>query len=187
MKDKVRKDLIDQRKKHTKTEVLKKSNSIKTKLFELEEFKQASTILFYVSYGNEVSTHEMIKECLKKKKNVIVPISNVEDKILILSKLEKWQDLEVGSYNILEPKIDKIIEVSIDEIDLVIVPGVGFDKHGCRIGHGSGYYDGLLKDSTNALHLGLAFEFQIVEEIPIEKHDIPVDKIITEERIIDCF
>ena len=187
MKDKIRKDLIQIRKKMPKKEVLEKSKQIKKRLFEMDEFKNASSILFYISYGNEVFTHDMIKECLKNKKNVIVPITDVDNRKLILSKLENWNALTKGAYNILEPKEEKIKEVSIFDIDLIIAPGVGFDEQGCRIGHGVGYYDALLRDSTNALHISLAFENQIVEEVPIESHDMPVDRIVTEDRIIDCF
>jgi 5-formyltetrahydrofolate cyclo-ligase len=127
----------------------------------------------------------MIKDCLANKKNVIVPITDKKNKRLILSKLEKWDDLSPGVYNILEPRKEKIKEASIDEIDLIIVPGVGFDEKGNRIGHGIGFYDKLLKDSKSKF-IGLAFEFQVIKNIPIEKHDIKMDKIVTEKRIIIC-
>ncbi len=83
----------------------------------------------------------------------------------------------------LNQKKEKIKEISIDELDLIIVPGVGYDEQGNRIGHGKGYYDNLLKNSI-ALTIGLAFEFQIIKKIPIEKHDVTINKILTEERII---
>ena len=185
MKDKIRKELIKIRKNLSKKVVLEKSNQIKKRLFEMSEFKQSSTILFYVSYDNEVYTHEMIKECMSIGKKVIVPFSNKKNRQLILSKLGNWNDLETGSYGILEPRKEKIEEVSINDIDLIIVPGVGFDERGHRIGHGKGYYDNLLKISKKALHVGLAFESQIVKKIPVESHDLPVDIIVTEERIID--
>lgn len=186
MKDVIRKELIEKRKKMSKKEVLEKSKQIKKLLFEIDEFKKASTILFYVSYGNEVYTHDMVKECLSNRKKVVVPFTDKENRRLILSKLGSWSDLAKGAYNILEPKKEKIDEVSIFDIDLIIVPGVGFDEHGCRMGHGVGYYDDLLKDSTNMVHIGLAFEKQIVDRIPTEKHDASMDKIITEKRIIEC-
>jgi len=186
MKDVIRKELIEKRKKMSKKEVLEKSKQVKKRLFEIDEFKKASTILFYVSYGNEVYTHDMVKECLSNGKKVVVPVTDIDNRKLILSKLRSWDDLAKGAYNILEPKKEKIDEVSIFDIDLIIVPGVGFDEHGCRMGHGVGYYDDLLKDSTNMVHVGLAFEKQIVDGIPTESHDTPVDKIVTEERVIDC-
>jgi len=186
MKDKLRKKLIDIRKNLSQKEILENSNKIKEKLFNLKEFNQGHVILFYVSYDNEVYTHEMIKESQKLGKNIVVPVSDKKNKRLILSKLENWYDLKQGAYGILEPFGEKINEVSIDEIDLIIVPGVGFDEHGHRIGHGKGYYDKLLENSKT-LNIGLAFEFQIVENVPTEKHDIPLNKIVTEGRIINCF
>ena len=184
MKDEVRKILINQRNNLTKKEILEKSKIIKKRLFQLKEFKLADTILFYVSYGNEVYTHEMIKECIFEK-NIIVPVTDKLKRRLIISKLDNWDDLAVGSYNILEPKKEKIKQISIEDVDLIIVPGVGFDIKGNRLGHGYGYYDNLLNNSKS-LKIALAFMFQIVENIPTEKHDMPLDKIVTEKRIIDC-
>ena len=186
MKQELRRTLLKMREKLPKKEFFEKSKSIKNKLFEMNEFKEADYILFYVSYDNEVYTHDMIKECISYKKKIIVPISNKQNRSLILSKLDDWSNLEPGFYGILEPRKDKIKEIPIDDIDLIIVPGVGFDEKGNRIGHGKGYYDNLLRNSKDAMHIGLAFEFQIVEAIPAEKHDISVDRIITEKRIIAC-
>ncbi len=186
MKNKLRKELIYKRKNLPKKEVLEKSDQIKKRLYETSEFKNSSTILFYVSYDNEVFTHDMIKECLSIGKEVVVPFSDKENRRLILSKLDGWDELKQGSYGILESVKENIKKIDIDKIDIIIFPGVGFDEEGRRIGHGKGYYDALLKKSVNALHIGLAFEIQIVKKVPIESHDIPVDKIITEKRIIDC-
>jgi 5-formyltetrahydrofolate cyclo-ligase len=185
MKEEVRKELIKLRKNLSKNEILENSEKIKNRLFKMTEFRESSTILFYVSYDNEVYTHKMIKESITIKKNVVVPLTDKKNKILILSKLDSWDDLGPGAYNILEPKKEKIKEISVNELDLIIVPGVGFDNHGHRIGHGKGYYDNLLKNFEK-LTIGLAFEFQIIKNIPIEKHDIPIDKIVTEKRLIDC-
>ncbi len=185
MKQEVRKKLLMLRKNLSKNEVLEKSEKIKYRLFKMSEFTQASTILFYVSYDNEVYTYEMIKESIANKKKVVVPFTDIANKRIVPSKLDNWDDLKPGAYNILELNKEKIKEISISELDLIIVPGVGFDKHGHRIGHGKGYYDNLLKNSEK-LTIGLAFEFQIIENIPIEKHDVSIKKIVTEKRVIYC-
>jgi 5-formyltetrahydrofolate cyclo-ligase len=182
MKEKLRKEIKEKRRKQTKEENRKKSKEIKEKLFGLKEFKEAETILFYISYDGEVFTHDMILESFYKK-NIIVPISNKEDSSLTLSHLKSWEELSIGSYGILEPRIEKIRKTNPDEIDLFIVPGVGFDESGNRLGHGKGYYDRLLK-AANAPIVGLCFEFQIVDKIPTNKNDVPVDILITEKRII---
>lgn len=186
MKKRIRKELVEKRKKLSKKEIFEKSKKIKEKLFEIKEFKQASTILFYVSYGSEVYTHDMIKECISKNVKVIVPVSIKKTRSLILSELKSWNDLETGAYGILEPKKDKIKEISLDKIDVIVVPGVGFDICGCRIGHGKGYYDNLLKIAKKALFVGLSFEIQIVDEIPTNSYDLPVHIIVTENRLIYC-
>jgi len=187
MKDELRKIVKEKRNRLQKIDVLTKSSQIKKRVFDLKEFKQAKTVLFYVSYDNEVYTHDMIKESISKGKRIVVPISDKENKRLILSEFDEWNNLEVGSYGILEPRKDKIKEISVDKVDLIIVPGVGFDEKGRRIGHGKGYYDNLLRKSTKALHIGLAFELQIVDHVPTEEHDVPLDRIVTEKRVINCF
>ena len=185
MKNKTRERLLENRKKMSKNDVLEKSELIKKRFFALQEFKEAENIAFYVSYDNEVYTHDMIKESMAKKKNVFVPYVDKKNRDLILSKLKNWGDLQVGAYNVLEPKKECIQEAFVENVDIVVVPGVGFDVKGNRIGHGRGYYDRFLNGST-AERVGLAFEFQIVDRIPVDDHDEPVDKIITERRTIDC-
>jgi 5-formyltetrahydrofolate cyclo-ligase len=184
-KDDIRKELKKKREGLPYDEVIKKSRIIKERLYSLDDYKESIIILFYVSYDNEVSTHDMIKETLKKGKRVIVPFID-EDRSMLLSELRRWSELTLGAYNILQPKREYLRVVDPDEIDLIIVPGIGFDMHGNRIGHGFGYYDDLLKKTKKAKKYGLAFESQIIDLVPCEKHDVKVDRIITEERVIEC-
>lgn len=184
MKDRLRKSIEKKRNTLSTSEVLEKSSRIKKRVFEMDLFRDAQTILFYVSYGNEVYTHDMIKESISLGKTVVVPKSVTKNNALILSRLTDWNNLEVGVYNILEPKQESIEQVDVESIDLIIVPGVVFDESGNRIGHGKGYYDRLLNDSRNIPSVGLAFEFQIVENIKSEQHDEKIDIVITEDRIV---
>ena len=186
MKDLLRRQLIKKRKNTLHTEIFEKSELIENHLFLTDEFRNSKNILFYISYNNEVNTHSMIKKSMAIKKNIIVPISDKKNEELIITLLDKWEDLSIGNYNILEPNynIEKLFP--LDKIDLIIVPGIGFDIKGNRIGHGMGYYDKLLQKSNHSINIGLAFEFQIISHIQIQKHDIPLDKIITEKRIINC-
>jgi 5-formyltetrahydrofolate cyclo-ligase len=186
MKKKIRQELLIKRNKLSIFDIKNKSKIIQNKLFEIPEYKKANTILFYISYKKEVDTHDMIKKSILIGKNVIVPISDTKNKKLILSKLNNWENLGISTYNILEPKEEYINETSIENIDLIIVPGIGFDIQGYRIGHGLGYFDKLLNKSIKSNIIGIAFEQQIIKKIPIEKHDISVEKIITEKRIINC-
>ncbi len=186
MKKQLREQIVKRRKSLTCPEVLKKSYLIQRRLFTTSWYQNASCILFYVSYNNEVNTHDMIKETIRKEKKVIVPKTDIEKRTLVLSKLESWDDLCPGSYSILEPMDHCLRHTALSSIDLCIIPGVVFDCEGNRIGHGGGYYDRLLQNKCHAHRIGLAYEFQIVKTIPSEPHDIKVEKIITEERTIDC-
>ena len=152
----------------------------------MKDYRKATTILFYVSYGSEVNTHDMIKERLSDEKKVVVPRTDRLHKRIVLSELSNWKNLAYGEYNILEPKKEFFQEVLIDSIDLMFIPGIAFDVRGNRIGHGKGYYDRLLKIPHNATRFGLAFELQIVDNIPAESHDVKVNKIVTEKRVITC-
>ena len=186
MKKDIRSTILKKRSNMLLSEVIEKSKRIKEQVFHMDEYKEAKTILFYVSYNNEVCTHEIIKESLRMKKHVVVPKTDMKNRMIICSSLTSWDSLIPGAYTILEPRQECINAVSPESIDLMIIPGVAFDSHGNRIGHGMGYYDRLLEKKIRTHRLGLAFEIQIVENIPTEKHDVKVEKIVTEDRIITC-
>ncbi|MFH1100913.1 MAG: 5-formyltetrahydrofolate cyclo-ligase [Methanobacteriota archaeon] len=185
-KQKLRQEFLQRRKALTSVEVQQKSIQIQNRLFALDEFVHAKTVLFYVSYDNEVATHDLIKACFSLGKQVVVPCTDIEKRILVLSELRCWEDLDVGAYHILEPKPVCRQPISYEVIDLVLVPGVVFDAHGQRIGHGKAYYDRLLQKMVGSKKIGLAFEFQLVEKVPAKKHDVRVEKIVTEQRVITC-
>lgn len=191
MKQTLKSEIFEKRKSIPKKEIKEKSAKIKERLYSLPEFKHSKNILFYVSFNNEVDTIETIRELLKNKeenkKNIIVPYVEKGNPILQLSELKNFSDLEPRTFGILEPKEDKTKKFDANKLDLVIVPGIAFDKNGHRIGYGHGYYDRFLqKLSKNTVKIGLAFELQLIEKIHEEGHDIPVDWVITEKNIVKC-
>lgn len=186
MKEEIRSLILNKRNSMHFSEIQKKSKEIKKQLFGMHEFQDAGTVLFYISYDNEVQTHEMIKETLKMNKQVVVPITDIASRTIICSSLIQWEDLIPGAYHILEPRQECVHEINTESIDLMILPGIAFDYKGNRIGHGMGYFDRLLEKKTHVYRIGLAFELQIVQNIPSEKHDKKVKKIVTENRIIIC-
>lgn len=181
----LRNHLICLRKQKSKQFIFKKSEKISENLNRIEEFQNASHILFYVSFNGEVHTHTLIKKALSSNKKVYVPILETKNYTLTISKLHQFTDLIPGTYGILEPKKEKRNSIHLKQIETIIVPGVGFDHKGHRLGQGGGYYDWLLT-RTNATSIGLAFEFQIKKTIPVEPHDQQVDFIVTEKRVINC-
>ena len=188
MKRALKSEIFEKRRTLAKKDVKEKSNEIKKTLYSLPEFIKAKNILFYVSFGNEVGTRETIKDLLdKKEKTIVVPYVLGNYPILQLSELKNFDWLEVKTFGILEPKELYIREFNHEKLDLVIVPGIVFDKNGHRIGYGHGYYDRFLKKLKKGVKtIGLAFELQVVDEIPEEQHDVPVDIIVTEKKVIMC-
>ena len=188
MKQTLKQEIFQKRKSLSKEEVKEKSSLIKSNLYSLEEFKKAKNIMFYVSFKNEVSTRETIKELLaKKEKTIVVPYVLENYPILQLSELKNFYWLEPKTFGILEPKELYIREFNHEKLDLVIVPGIVFDKKGYRIGYGHGYYDRFLKILKKGVKkIGLAFELQIVGEIPEEEHDVPLDIVVTEKKVLKC-
>jgi 5-formyltetrahydrofolate cyclo-ligase len=186
-KEDIRKKILSLRDSITEEEMNSKSEKIREKLFNLPEFKKAKVILFYVSKGSEVKTEGMIKLALKSGKRVVVPISDVKQKKLILSELKDFdKELEPGTFKILEPKKEFFRPISPDNIDFIIVPGIAFDKNGNRIGYGMGFYDKFLSSLKKHIPvIGLAYEFQVVDNIPATDKDVTVDKILTEKRVIE--
>ena len=189
MKQKLKDEIFRKRKSLSKREAEEKSRIITEKLFLLNEFKDAKNIMFYISFNNEIDTIETIKKLLKNKgenkKNIIVPYVEKNNPILQLSEIKDFNDLEPKTYGILEPMEGKIKKFEINKLDMVIAPGVVFDKNGHRIGYGYGYYDRLLgKLGKKATKIGLCYDFQLIDKIPEQKHDVPMDIIITEKRIV---
>ncbi len=180
-KEKLRSEAAQKRETIPLEERLRLSKIIAEKLASQPEFYTEDTVAFYVSKETEVYTHAMIREWLRKKR-IVVP--KVEGEVLVFYEINDIdEDLKPGSFGVLEPATSR--KVSYDEIGLVIVPGVAFDEQGYRIGSGKGYYDKML-DGYKGKKIGLAFKMQMVPEVPKEGHDVPVDKVVTEERVIDC-
>ena len=154
----------------------RKSRIIKKKLFQSLFFKKAKRVMFYISFGGEVDTREMIQQAKKLGKLIAVPVSRLKRTIRPCN----WDGrarLEKGRYGILEPAQKRFCDIRA--LDLVIVPGVAFDRRGNRLGRGKGYYDNLLrrlpKDTPS---IGLAFDFQILPILPATPTDVSVHRVI---------
>jgi len=153
-----------------------KNRLIGSKLFRSKIFRKAKTVMFYIAFDGEVDTQEMINKAQKLGKRVVVPVCR-KDRTMRPCILHEGAKLKKGLYGIGEPT-DKEY-VSLDTIDLVIVPAVAFDKKGNRLGRGKGYYDRFLKELPQGkISIGLAFDFQILPRIPVTAMDMPVQKTI---------
>jgi 5-formyltetrahydrofolate cyclo-ligase len=180
MKHAIRKEILKKLRSQSPGERLRKSDLIKEQLFQEEEFKKAQCVMLYVSTDEEVDTKRMIDETLEMGKKVCVPVVVKGSKRIIASELKEHSALQKGPYGIYQPAENSVRAVPLEDIDLVVVPGVAFDAHKVRLGRGHGYYDRFLSDLPKGTRtIGLAFDFQVVEKLPRDSHDIPVSKTIT--------
>ena len=159
-----------------------KSREIEERLFSLPELKSARTVLFFASFRSEVDTIPMIRRALASGKRVMLP--KVKGKELELFEIKNVDsDVSPGAWGILEPRGSA--PVKLDELDVIIVPGAAFDEQGNRLGYGAGFYDKLLSEFKKPT-VAIAFEQQIVPKVPADPYDVPVQKIVTENRIIEA-
>ncbi|MBZ9636465.1 5-formyltetrahydrofolate cyclo-ligase [Clostridium sp. FP1] len=186
LKDNLRKNMLKERKSMKTETVSAFSHIIMDTIIKLPEFLNCKNIMLYLSFNNEVDTYALAKWCLDNGKKVIVPYCIKETREIIPFEINNLtKDLTKSSFGIMEPKHDILKKANTCDIDLIIVPGVVFDKHGNRIGFGAGYYDRFLpKRVKNTPTIGIAFDYQVISKIPTGIYDVPLDFIITEKRII---
>lgn len=162
-----------------------KDAAIRQGIIRLPEFTDAKTILFYASFRSEADTSEMIKITLGQGKRATLPKVDKKNKKLLLYEIKDMSELMQGYMGISEPSVSEKRLTEIDNIDLIIIPGAAFDVSGNRLGYGAGFYDRLLTGMKNKIPvIAPAYEEQIVENIPSEPHDVRVDKIVTDKRVI---
>jgi 5-formyltetrahydrofolate cyclo-ligase len=161
-----------------------KSAAIWERLSVLSEFTGATRLLVYVSQEREVDTHGLIRQLLAMGRQVYVPCFEPARRQYGASELRDFDaDLATGEFGILEPKPGAIRPAAPDQIDGVLVPGLAFDETGNRLGRGRGYFDRLLRE-MRGVRIALAFDFQILTEVPAEAHDARMDFVVTETRVL---
>lgn len=163
------------------------------KFVQLPEYQQAKTAMWYIDCRSELRTKHALDAALASEKRVIVPYCTEDEdgnNKLGLYWLEDMSELVVGKWNILEPPRDQWgddrKEIDPAELDIVMVPGVGFGRDGSRMGNGQGYYDRLLERVRPECPLvGLCYESQLFEDLIVSEHDVYMDKVVTEAAVYD--
>ena len=181
IKDELRAKMRETRRSLTADEVTEKSAAIARSLLDIAAVKDAKTVCVYISAFKEPDTRGIINALLAAGKRVAVPVTDEENVTLSLSYIDSTSALAHGAYGIYEPTVIK--RADENDMDVIITPGLAFDKRGGRMGFGKGYYDRLF-EKTNALRIALCYDFQLLDEIPTEPHDAPMDIIVTEKRVL---
>ena len=184
----IRKETLEKRKSQDPKMRAAKSRSIIRALLNYREFQKADKILIYLSMDGEVGTDDLLGRAFELGKRVCVPIVNQDSEELLVSELPGPESsFRLGSFGVREPVEEDLNFVPPDQIDLVVVPGLAFDRQGGRIGYGKGYYDRLLgRLGSEVPRIALAFDFQVLDAVPQDENDIRVDAIITEKSTMNC-
>lgn len=184
----IRKEILKKRKTQDPEARIAHSQTIVQALMARDEYRSARTILIYLSKDDEVGTDELLSRSFELGKRVLVPIVSQQTGDLNLSELAGPDiEFQAGSFGVREPVGKDLNLVPPEQVDLVVVPGVVFDRRGGRIGYGKGYYDRLLSRlGSQARRVALAFDFQVLDTVPQNNSDIRVDTIITEKTIMSC-
>ena len=174
----LRKELREKLKALRPAERDRRSGEIQKKLLNHPRFSSARSLLVYKALYSEVETGTFLEEAWKRGKKVCLPRVDPARKKMWAIETKDLLALEPGTYGILEPPFNSGRVGKPEELELVIVPGLGFDKDGGRLGRGAGYFDRFLAEAKRAYKIGLAFECQMVERVPCETNDILLDEVI---------
>ncbi len=181
MKNELRKIYKEKRKLMSRAEAEEKSVLACNRFLESEMYKNARTIMLYLPLGNEADTNLIIKSAFADGKKVALPVTEQESGAITPYFVNENTEFAKGAFSVTEPLNSQAADIS--EIDVVIVPGIAFDKNGNRIGFGKGCYDKFL-NKFDCIKVGFCYDYQICDEIPSDKYDVKMDCIITEKRVI---
>ena len=174
------------KKRESLNELLAKelSNKISRKILESHFWQNYLNLAFYMAKGKEVALTELIGRSFLAGKRVYLPKTWLKEKRLTFHRVYSFSDLVPGPFGILEPN-PMNEEASVNSLDVIFIPGLAFDLKGFRLGYGGGFYDRVLRD-TKACKIGVCYSFQLIESLPVEPHDEPVDFIFTEDGLVQC-
>jgi len=183
-KAQLRTQLLERRRRLAFEEVWRLSAIVQARLLATGLYADAKRLALYASFRNEVLTDEVFQDADSKGMDVSYPrIVKGADRRIAFFKVAHLSELATGSYEIKEPG-RKEVELPLESLDLIVVPGVAFDRAGHRLGYGKGYYDMALAGARCPV-VALAYDFQVVEgRLPSEPHDVPVSAIVTETEVI---
>ena len=182
-KSAARKEVLRRRDALPEPDRAARSRTIVRNVLDLPAYRSSGTILAYASFGSELLTEEFLRRVLEDGKVLFLPKVNQHEHRLSLYKVEDLaRDLEPGVWGIREPRRGIGAPADPHDVDFVFVPGVAFDRRGGRLGYGGGFYDALISGelAERAYLVSGAFECQIVDEVPTDEHDAPVDLVVTE-------
>lgn len=176
-KKELRNIIRDRKRQFSPTQLGELSLPVLARLSENVRFQAAQTILLYYSLPDEVNTHLLVEQLAKSGKRVLLPVV-MDGENMILKEYTGAQDLQEGAFHIQEPIGKLFPDSSYPQIEVAVIPGMGFDRQGNRLGRGKGYYDKFLRKLPYIYKIGICFDFQKLEQVPTEDTDIPMDEVL---------
>lgn len=178
----LRASMLQQRRQLTEVEVHHRSFAVQRQLVALPLYRQARTVALYSPVHNEVSTVQLLRDALAAHRSLVLP--RVDGAELVFRRIHALDDLAPGSFGILEPG-PETEPVALEELELIVLPGVAFDRRGHRLGYGKGYFDRALQAAGRGpQRVGLAYDFQLVEVLPTFEHDMQLDLLVMETEVL---
>ncbi|MDQ7093169.1 5-formyltetrahydrofolate cyclo-ligase [Desulfosporosinus sp. PR] len=183
LKAEVRKSCLGLRADLKEEERKNKSRKIQEAVLNLPEFKQAQTVMSFLNFRDEVETTALAEAVIAGEKRLILPRCAPRGILLPIETRDLGVDIEPGLWGIREPKLN-LGEADPFEIDLILVPGAGFDLQGNRLGYGGGYYDRFfMRIRQTVPRVAIGFECQIIERVPVDQHDAKMTMLVTENKV----
>ncbi len=180
-KKRLRAQLRQRRSAIPEDERTQKNVLIHQNLMSLDAVERAETVFCYLAYLSEVETKEILSVLLAHGCTLAVP-KIIDHELMVAAPFSGWDELENDRYGILTPVSERSLT---GPFDIAITPGLGFTLQGARLGYGRGYYDRWFSKHQVGVKIGLAFEAQLIDEIPTEQTDIAIDILVTENQVVD--
>lgn len=182
----LRKEILNIRNNMNYDNKNEKDTIIKEKFLNSDYYKKAKNIFIYISYSSEIDTKEIINYALDDGKTIFVPRTEFKTKLMDAVKITSFNNMIEDRYGILEPSKQEPY-IQPEQLDLIVVPGIAFDKEGGRTGYGAGYYDRYFKKiskerAEKIKKVALAYDFQVIDKVPIDEQDVRIDCVITEKK-----
>lgn len=177
MKSEIRSHYKTKRMQMTKKEVAEKSLLASENFLSSEMYKNCKVLMLYMPLGNETDTTKIINRAYADSKKVVFPVTEKESGVITPYYADEVSGFKKGAFNVNEPQNGTKVELC--DIDVILVPGIAFDRKGARIGFGKGCYDRLLQN-TDAVKVGFCYDFQVCDSIPADDHDVMMDFLVTE-------
>jgi 5-formyltetrahydrofolate cyclo-ligase len=185
-KQTLRAELLAQRRQFSNEFIITQSNNMAERLYLWPLYTQAKVIMLFLSMPDEPQMSSIIERAWQQGKTVCVPHLRQQFGVMDAAKIDNIHDVVRGRFNLLVPDPTKVQVVAPALIDLIVVPAVAYDHAGNRLGMGAGYYDRFIPEASQAVTIGMVWSSHIINSIPVNQYDQPVQYLLTAESIIHC-